>query len=35
MQSSLGYYIFPLVAGALGALVLKERLSPSKKSPFF
>jgi len=31
MQSSLGYYIFPLVAVALGALVLKERLSRSKK----
>ncbi|MCV2875659.1 EamA family transporter RarD [Rhodobacteraceae bacterium XHP0102] len=31
MQSSLGYYIFPLVAVALGAIVLKERLSNPKK----
>ncbi len=30
MESSFGYYIFPLVAVALGFLVLKERLSPAK-----
>ena len=29
-QSSLGYYIFPLVAVAFGAIFLGERLSPSQ-----
>lgn len=31
VQSALGYYIFPLVTVALGALVLKEALSPAKR----
>lgn len=30
LEASLGYYIFPLVAVAMGALVLGERLSPVK-----
>lgn len=30
VESSLGYYIFPLVAVALGGLVLRERLTPAK-----
>ncbi len=30
MESSFGYYIFPLVATALGFIVLRERLSPAK-----
>ncbi|MGR3570823.1 EamA family transporter RarD [Brevirhabdus sp.] len=29
-EASLGYYIFPLVSVALGALIYKERLSPVK-----
>ncbi|MBC7133858.1 MAG: EamA family transporter RarD [Roseovarius sp.] len=30
MEASLGYYIFPLVAVVLGAVVLKERLGPAQ-----
>lgn len=34
LQSGLGYYMFPLVSAALGALVLKERLTMRQKGAF-
>jgi chloramphenicol-sensitive protein RarD len=34
VEASLGYYIYPLVAVAIGAVVLREGLGSSRASPW-